>query len=50
MGLFPPIEVIETPVGKASFWVMVNRAPILKAAGSVLAGFFLLKAIRRLAR
>lgn len=50
MGLFPPIEMIETPVGKASFWVMVNRRPILRAAGSALAGLFVLKAVRRVLR
>jgi steroid delta-isomerase-like uncharacterized protein len=47
MGLFPPLSVTQSTLGKASFWVMVKRGQVAKVAGGALAAALVLIGLKK---
>lgn len=47
MGLMPPLSVTETAIGRATFWVMVERAKVARMVGGALATILLLVGIKK---
>ncbi|HUG14316.1 MAG TPA: nuclear transport factor 2 family protein [Thermomicrobiales bacterium] len=47
MGLMPPLSVTDTAMGRATFWLMVERAKVARMLGGALATALLFIGIRK---
>ena len=47
MGLFPSLEVAQSPLGRASFWIMVKRGQLARAVGGALAAALVVVGIKK---
>lgn len=47
MGLFPSLAMAQSPLGRASFWIMVKRGKVARAVGGAVAAALVVVGVKK---